>query len=435
MTYENGVNKLAGLHLIEMNEVNLDFVKQYTEKYDLQGFKNLFAMNEHETSSEIEYENLEPWIQWVSVHTGMPFSEHKVFRLGDIKYKPSQQIFEEVESRGYKVGCISPMNTLNRLSDNAVFIPDPWTDTSPDKSFWSRNLHSVLQQTVNDNAKNKITKRSLLTLAASVVRFVSPKSYPKLIKLVSKSRKNKWCKALVLDLLLFEIYKNRIGKGDTDFSTLFLNGFAHIQHHYFLNSEFHSGKKNPTWIIPSDCDPMKDAIILYDYIISEIARMKKDKNLVVATGLSQIIFEQEQFYWRLRDHDEFLTKLGVDFDRVQPRMTRDFEISFNNHQDAAKAVMSLHNVQIDNEPVFNEIELRENTIFVTLTYSKDIQSKVIESNGKNLDAEKELVYVAVKNGHHCQKGYVYTDIANFGPKIFPVWHLYDKLTNQFPRKV
>ena len=33
------------------------------------------------TESESEYENLEPWIQWPSVHTGLPFKDHKILRL------------------------------------------------------------------------------------------------------------------------------------------------------------------------------------------------------------------------------------------------------------------------------------------------------------------------------------------------------------------
>ena len=34
------------------------------------------------TKAELIYENLEPWIQWPSVHTGKTYDEHKIFRLG-----------------------------------------------------------------------------------------------------------------------------------------------------------------------------------------------------------------------------------------------------------------------------------------------------------------------------------------------------------------
>ena len=66
------------------------------------------------------------------------------------------QIFEIVESKGYSVGCISPMNTLNKLKEPKYFIPDPWTVTKTDKTFWSRNISKAINQAVNDNSNKKI---------------------------------------------------------------------------------------------------------------------------------------------------------------------------------------------------------------------------------------------------------------------------------------
>jgi len=44
------------------------------------------------TLSEEVYEHIEPWIQWVSVHTGKSYAEHKVFRLGDAPGSGLEQI-------------------------------------------------------------------------------------------------------------------------------------------------------------------------------------------------------------------------------------------------------------------------------------------------------------------------------------------------------
>ena len=119
------------LHLVELNEVNFDLVEKYLKKYqgNFPNFEKLLTNTGARTHSEREYENIEPWIQWVSVHTMLDFAAHKVFRLGDMNSSELPQIFELVEECGYKVGCTSPMNTVNRLSEPAFFIPDPWTDT------------------------------------------------------------------------------------------------------------------------------------------------------------------------------------------------------------------------------------------------------------------------------------------------------------------
>ena len=113
------MKKNKKLILIELNELNFDIVKKYSEKYDLKFFNKNFFNNIKYTYSEKDYDKLEPWIQWVSVHTGRTADEHGIFRLGDIKNKKKQinQIFEKVESLGYSVGVISAMNTVNKMNN------------------------------------------------------------------------------------------------------------------------------------------------------------------------------------------------------------------------------------------------------------------------------------------------------------------------------
>ena len=64
---------------------------------------SLFSLNQSNTSSEIEYQNLEPWIQWVSAHTGKDFKDHKIFRLGDIVNSDHEQIFEVIEKKAIEL--------------------------------------------------------------------------------------------------------------------------------------------------------------------------------------------------------------------------------------------------------------------------------------------------------------------------------------------
>ena len=57
--------------LLELNEINFDAVSFYIKRGKcLPGFKKLIEQGIVETEAEPEYENLEPWVQWPSVHTG-----------------------------------------------------------------------------------------------------------------------------------------------------------------------------------------------------------------------------------------------------------------------------------------------------------------------------------------------------------------------------
>ena len=72
--------------LIELNELNFDALQAYMKRGELPHFAALLdRVGYAETLSEARYEELEPWIQWVTAHTGLSLAEHGVFRLGDIE--------------------------------------------------------------------------------------------------------------------------------------------------------------------------------------------------------------------------------------------------------------------------------------------------------------------------------------------------------------
>jgi hypothetical protein len=105
-----------------------------------------------------------------------------------------------------------------------------------------------------------------------------------------------------------------------------------------------------------------------------------------------------------------LNEIGIDFLKVNPRMTRDFEITFKNNDDliSAKKKLSEIRMQKGNIKIFNEIETRSKSLFVTLTYPKEIKKNdhIIYRN-KKYNFFNKVVFVAIKNGMHDQKGYVF----------------------------
>ena len=96
---KNEKNKQKKLILIELNEINFDIVKKYISNTKLKNFSYIINNNFKTTTSEKEYSKLEPWIQWVSIHTGMEANEHKIFRLGEAKNFNYEQIFEKIQKK------------------------------------------------------------------------------------------------------------------------------------------------------------------------------------------------------------------------------------------------------------------------------------------------------------------------------------------------
>lgn len=412
------------LLLLELNEINFEVARFYVEKFGLRHLAALMAETSRSTSSEVQYEQLEPWIQWVSAHSGLTAAEHNIFRLGDIVTGNVPQIFEQVEAHGLTVGAVSPMNTQNRLKRPAYFLPDPWTKTPSDGSFWSRSLSEALAQAVNDNSEGRITAKSALSLVLGLMRFAKPKHYPLYIKLVLGSRGAPWRKALFLDLFLHDLHASLFRSNRPDFSTLFLNAGAHIQHHYFFNSQAvaNATLQNPTWYAAPDVDPLAEMFKLYDTIIGEYLA-DRETNLIVATGLSQKPYDHVEFYYRLKDHAAFLNLIGMPFKQVMPRMTRDFLIEFASVDDARAASAQLSAMAVSKPgqtavPLFDEIDNRGDSLFVTLTYPNEISDDLTVTGAPaSFKLADHVVFVAVKNGMHAANGYAYFRgaISKFAP--------------------
>ena len=159
-------------------------------------------------------------------------------------------------------------------------------------------------------------------------------------------------------------------------------------------------------------DPLLDMFKFYDKLLLEyIQKTNKNHGLIIATGLSQEPFLKTQYYYRLKNHEKFLTKIGLSFEKVYPRMTRDLEIEFLSITDSQKAETLLKNCKIFNQSLllFGEFDRRGKRLFVTLTYPNEIteETKAILPDGSYMKLNSEVVFVAKKNGMHCSKGYAF----------------------------
>mgnify|MGYP001349267922 CR=1 FL=1 len=388
-----------------------------------------------ECFSEKEYEKLEPWIQWVSAVTGLDANSHKVFRLGDVIDANIEQIYERLEKKGYKIGAISPMNVNNKLKEPAFFLPDPWTNTSSDKSFWNENLYKALKQAVNDNADNKIEFKSLIIILLTFLKFYKFKNLKLYLKLFFRSFKRPWCRSLILDLLLHDIHLSLL-KQNVDFSSIFFNAGAHIQHHYFYNM-VENKKKNPQWYVKDNINPAFDLFEVYDTIIGDYLKLYKN-NIIVATGLSQELSEHPFYYYRLKDHESFFRKMNIKFTNIFPRMSRDFLIEFENEADSKQAEHKISNITDNNGlKLFSEVDNRGKSIFVSLTYSDEIKKNTIAIfENKNLNLYDEVSFVALKNGIHSTTGYLFAseNIQKMKSNSFHVKNIFNIIDNYFIKK-
>ena len=95
-------------------------------------------------------------------------------------------------------------------------------------------------------------------------------------------------------------------------------------------------------------------------------------------------------------------------------MTRDFLIEFNNIDDARTALNKLTQLKDKNGiKLFEELDLREKSLFATFTYPHEIKNELLILFEKRLiDIKKFISFVALKNGMHDSRGFAFTNLGN-----------------------
>jgi hypothetical protein len=442
------------IFFLQLNEINFDYIDEYIRLGYLPTFKALFEKHGYvETTSETEHHLANPWIQWPTVHTGMSYAEHKVFRLGDIVKHNHELIYEALEKQGISVAALSPFNAGNNTKNAKFFVPDPWTKTPFSGSEDLHRIYNALCQVTNDYAKKKITLESYCNLLMGAINNANSKSINHYSKeMISYLKGKTWFRAVICDRLLLDTFVTQCKRHKPEFATAFLNGGAHLQHHYLFSSKaYHGNRTNPEWHVAENEDPLLDVLKLYDEGLKDILSLTNEfenGRVILATGLHQNAHERETYYYRIDDQEDLLQKIGIKYTDTYNLMTEDFVISFENEQLALEAEQKILNVEtLDTEEIFyvetadKEVRTLNKSakIFHTENRGKDIyvqlkpvaalipvEAKII-SNGVIIDNFGKLVTLAqVKNTHHHGVGY-YLDTGFLKgelPDSFPLKDLF-----------
>ena len=405
----NALTPTIQLLLLELNEVNFEAVEFHTQRGELPTFRRLFERHGYRTTiSGAGADHWEPWIQWVTAHTGLDYSEHQVFRLGDIVDRDIPQVWERLEAVGYRVGAISPMNAKLLLKKPAFFFPDPWTATGISAAPGQKQFYEAIARLVNENASNRVSMGELLNFVIGGLKTAKLGNYTLYLALIASARTQRWKRALFLDLLLADLFMTSLTTTRPHFASLFLNAAGHVQHHYLFSSAAYIGEqKNPRWYVAEGADPVLDAYKLYDRILARFQSRFPETRIMLATGLHQEPHDKVTFYWRLKDHAAFLDSIGVIFQRTEPRMSRDFLVVCRGVVEALKAQERLELARASDGTFLFEVDNRGSNLFVTFVYKDDICETITYSAGSATVGQlrRQVAFVAIKNGDHNGIGY------------------------------
>ena len=403
------------LFILELNEFNLDILKKYSNKFNLPNIKKIIQFNSTKTLTNDRYLGnnnqhgyLDPWSQWVSIHTGKPSKIHKIKNLGDIPKLKFKQIWEKRKKEKFYIW--GPMNASKRNSKNVkVFFPDPWVFSEKAYPTELNSLLSLIKHITKTRGKiSKIKKiKNIIKIALKIKNLIN---YKQLFLFISNLIKGniRFGKKNLIFIIAWEyisacILINLIKNEKSFISIFFLNALAHVQHHYWK-------KKYTT-------DEITYCLEFIDNILGEIFKVKNIE-LIVLNGLSQKNVEDQKLcLYEQKSHEKFLKQLNINFKKIEKLMTNDAFIFFKKKKELLKCNKILSKIMHKNRRIFYTEIIDDKKLFYKTNFIKRINyadSLIYKSTKtKFLD---HFSFITLRRGIHSNRGDILSQNRYF-PKI------------------
>ncbi|TBO32855.1 hypothetical protein EYS42_06710 [Aquabacterium lacunae] len=332
------------LIVLQLNEVNPEVLLRLVARGCLPNFQALLQRHPMVTTAVDEHgDNLEPWIQWVTAHTGLERSEHGAVHLSDAQHQPMRQVWDLLEEAGVACGLVSPMNASSQGFTGQFFIPDPWSTRNVTHPASLAPIHRFIAERVHRHHASLEIESSPVDFVRALRRAgVGVSSLAALVRCYLQARvdpRAAWRVPAALDALLWRLTLSLHRKHATRYTSVFLNAVAHYQHHYWTAHEpEHWAPRHPglfaqpnllaqAKLRPGD-DPMTHGLVVYDQILGEAVAEVGAEGVMVMTGLSQVPFEGDSqgegfCLYRPFDHQRLMVALGLGHVEVAPLMSRD----------------------------------------------------------------------------------------------------------------
>jgi hypothetical protein len=341
--------------LVELNEFNDGLLQNVARAHKLRHLTGMLSWNHAKTWTSDEYETgyLEPWVQWVSVHTGTPSSQHKVKNLGDVPNLAEDQIWERWSKRGLTSIVWGVMNGNRRNAETCkIFVPDPWTfseDVYPSRYQGLIGLPRYLAKNYLDFSKLTAARKGF-DLVSTLIRSTKGSDLVDGFRIFRRGLAQ-FGTTNVVFIVFFEYlsamaFIRAVEQNRPDAAILFINMLAHVQHHYWKAGD------------GSACPQIEFAAMATDEILGKLSSRCKglvgDGRVAIMNALSQTctIEEPPWILYRPTNHAALISFLGLKPTRVEPLMTYDAHVFFATIEDARAGAEVLESAKIDGKRLF-----------------------------------------------------------------------------------
>lgn len=349
--------------MLEFNELTPALIDRYIREGLLPNFKRLRDESVAAvTDAEEAPPYLEPWIQWVTVHTGLRFAEHKVFDLDDGPDLEAPRIWDLVSDAGRNVWICGSMNAaVQKGHINGHVLPDPWASrVAPQPPGFFDPYVNLVRRYVQEYTSDRpgVTKTDYLNFGRFMLaNGLSLKTVTRTMRQLASELTNpvSWKRAMILDRLQWDVFRKIYRNERPTLSTFFLNSTAHYQHYFWREMEPERFKsKSAPDVQARYGDAIRSGYQAMDEIIGECLDLAgTEATVILCTALSQqpmLTFEDTGGKQIYKPHDQaaLFRFAGVEEDYdYNPVMAEQFHLDFGNEAAAIAAEAKIRALRLD----------------------------------------------------------------------------------------
>ena len=408
--------------MIEFNELTPRLMEKWMAGGKLPNFRRFYREAQvWQSDAEESGEALNPWVQWVTVHTGLPLSKHGVFMLNETRRLEYPQVWDLLSQAGHRVLVCGSMSAGYRPGLNGFVLPDPW---SADVAPYPRGEFDAYYEFIKRNVQEYASARVPVT-PADVARFGvfmarrglsldTIRSGVTQLWNERRSGRSKWKRAAILDRLQWDVFRWYWTRHRPAFSTFFLNSTAHFQHMYWRTMEPERFEIQPT---EKELADTQNAILFgyqsMDGLLGRFMEMAGDDvTLLFATGLSQQPYLKAEAkggkrFYRLRSGED-LARLGVTGNySYEPVMADEFFVRFEREEDATAAVELLPTYRVMGEAPIRVHHQKGSEVFLQCRVRKILpDDAMLEAPGRPPQRYYDIFHLVegLKSGYHHPDG-------------------------------
>lgn len=419
--------------MMELNELCPPIIDRMMSRGELPNFKRLHAKSDvHVTWTDDP--DLEPWVQWVSFHTGQPQQVHGAKELDEGYRIDLPRVWDTIGERGYSSLVFGSMNS-RRFHDNVFLVPDPWSQRIQPSDPAYQAFHDFIAFNVQEhtNARAKASRKMVMDFARFMVsRGLSINTVMQAIRQLASekttSRDIKWKRSMILDLMMWDVFEKEYQKRKPDFATFFANSTAFLQHRYWRHMEPEVYQVKPS---QPEMDAYGDAIVSsyrhMDWLLGRGMRLVGPKGRIVfVTGLSQeanLRYEHIGGKFVYRAHDfQALNRFmgGPDKVTFEPVMTHQAWASMDSKEDADRFEAALTNLQSNGQTVM-EWRRTDDRVFFWCRFISKVDGDMGVTNavtGERADFASLFALIGqVNNSRHNRNGCFWVERADGQGKV------------------